>query len=365
GCDQADNSPVGTTSTWALKRSAGPSAGPNSAIRLGLPGACASWRMAKPALRSGASQTAIASAVSPGGLTDGTCTRRRKNAVTSPGSIATSTRCASAAEKGHVRSVASVTALFLLTLHDSPAARKSSTRRRFVGAQQVLARVRLCLRLRIRLCRAPRADAPARDGERDDALAAEFGGGVRPQKGAVGIANEPLWGAVGHRQPHGDLLPGPGAADAKRPVGQRDAADFVDATGPDPLHVPADGFLGRIVRPPAARQGGKAGQPARAGGDGIACALQGRDVIETRLQFGDGAAGGRFDPALADAMGPFDDGVALAVARPIPEQVDAQAEQPQRQIGRQIGPRAPGRAVVDAQLRGQAPLAKPAAQDGL
>lgn len=217
---------------------------------------------------------------------------------------------------------------------------------------------------------APTRLALAGDVKRPNAFATEFRRRVLPQALALRVVDDPLRAISRDLQPHRDLLARPLAADAKRSIGQRNAADLVHASGPDArrqpppdaLFLPERRLLVGIVGATTGRQCGIRPPSALAGDGRVTFPLEGRGPVETRLQRLPARARGRLDPALTDAMRAFDDRVALTVAGAVPEQVDVQAKQPQRQIGRQITPAAPRRAIVEAQLVGPSPTSEPAAQ---
>ena len=84
-------------------------------------------------------------------------------------------------------------------------------------------------------------------------------------------------------------------------------------------------------------------------------AVQAVHSLQAGLQFRGRPARPRLAPPGGRPLGTLDDPVLLGASRVVPVHPDAQADQPQRQVGRELAPRAPGPAVVDSEAAGQPP----------
>src|SRR5271157_3992755 len=84
-------------------------------------------------------------------------------------------------------------------------------------------------------------------------------------------------------------------------------------------------------------------------------AVQAIHSLQAGLQFRRRPARPRLAPPGGRPLGTLDDPVLLGATRVVPVHPDAQANQPQRQVGRELAPRAPGPAIVDSEAAGQAP----------
>ncbi len=123
------------------------------------------------------------------------------------------------------------------------------------------------------------------------------------------------------------------------PGGRTHAANSIRGLRPLPGSAPA-----------AVRQAGKQGPPAPSLCQGVTLPLQDLVLIQPGLQFGCTATGVGLRPTLRCPLRTLDDPVLLRATRVVPDHVDAQADQPQRQGRRQIAPRTPRLAVVHTQL---------------
>src|SRR5271157_2231709 len=105
-------------------------------------------------------------------------------------------------------------------------------------------------------------------------------------------------------------------------------------------------------------QGGKRRQTAPAADAWVVLSLDPVQVVDAPLQLGGAVTGGRLGPPLPCALAPLYHAVVLRPPRWIPHNPDPQPEEPEGQFGGQISGRAPGRAVVDPDARGESPAAK-------
>jgi hypothetical protein len=160
-----------------------------------------------------------------------------------------------------------------------------------------------------------------------------------------------------------DDLPRPGHAHAVRPVVQRDLAPALHSTWhsmhPDHLphlpEIPTRLLLGRVVGPSRVLQA-RISLPARSPAHArITLPLHSVHDFQPFLQLDARPAGPGLAPSLADPLRPFDHPVVLGLSRRIGRHLDVQPRQPADQIGGQVAPRSPGRAVVDSQSLGATP----------
>jgi hypothetical protein len=160
-----------------------------------------------------------------------------------------------------------------------------------------------------------------------------------------------------------DDLPGPRHAHAVRPVVHRNLAPSVHSTWhpmhphqlPDLPEIPARLFLVRVVGPSRVLQARISLQAGSATHSRITLALHPVHDLQPLLQLDARSAGPGLAPLLPDPLHPFDHPVVLGGSGRIGLHPDVQSGQPADQIGGQVAPRSPGRAVVDSQPLGPAP----------
>ena len=111
----------------------------------------------------------------------------------------------------------------------------------------------------------------------------------------------------------------------------------------------------RIVRPTGMHQAREEFEATAAVLVRVDLAVHAVHSLQADLQFRGCPARPRLAPPGGRPLGTLDDPVLLGATRVVPVHPDAQADQPQRQVGRELAPRAPGPAIVDSEAAGQAP----------
>src|SRR5215831_15247726 len=91
---------------------------------------------------------------------------------------------------------------------------------------------------------------------------------------------------------------------------------------------------------------------------GILLPLDAVQVVDPALQLRRAAAAWGLGPPLSRALTPLHHAVVLGPSRRVPDDLDPQPEEPQRQLGGQVAGRAPGRAIVDPDPRWHPPAAE-------
>jgi hypothetical protein len=91
---------------------------------------------------------------------------------------------------------------------------------------------------------------------------------------------------------------------------------------------------------------------------GIDLAMQEVHSLQAGLQFRGRPTSPRLAPSVGCPLGTLDDPVFLRAPRVVPVHPDTEADQPQRQLGGEVSPRPPGKAVVDSEAAGQPPANK-------
>jgi hypothetical protein len=160
-----------------------------------------------------------------------------------------------------------------------------------------------------------------------------------------------------------DDLARPRHPNAVRPVVHRNPAPAVHSTWhsmhphqiPDLPEIPTGLFLVQVVGPSRVFQVRISLQPRSATHAGITLTLHPVHDFQPSLQLDARSAGPGLAPLLAHPLHSFDHPVVLGRARRIGHHPDVQSGQPADEVGGQVAPRSPGRAVVDAQLLGPAP----------
>jgi hypothetical protein len=126
----------------------------------------------------------------------------------------------------------------------------------------------------------------------------------------------------------------------------------------DPAPLPTFGLRLRQIGPARVGQAGVIGKTAQTFAVGVDLAVEPVHRVQARLERRGRLACPGLAPAVAGPLRPFHNPVLLGTTRPVPDHLDAQADQPQPQLGREIPLRTPGRAVVDPHGSRQAPLRK-------
>ena len=111
----------------------------------------------------------------------------------------------------------------------------------------------------------------------------------------------------------------------------------------------------RIVRPTGMHQAREEFEATPAVLVRVDLAVHAVHSLQADRQFRGCPARPRLAPPGGRPLGTLDDPVLLGATRVVSVHPDAQADQPQRQVGRELAPRAPGPAIVDSEAAGQAP----------
>jgi hypothetical protein len=134
---------------------------------------------------------------------------------------------------------------------------------------------------------------------------------------------------------------------------------------PDLLKVPGRFFPGGVGGPARMAQAGISLQAGPPRSHGITLALHAIHHVQSLLQLGNRSARPGLAPLLADPLRPLDHPLGLGATRRIGRDRHAQPGRPADQVGGQVAARPPGRAVVDSQPNGPAPVLERPSQAGL